>query len=92
MIDLEGLRTIRRLKPEDYQFPEIDIVFTDGHSSRENPVLIDAMHEKGVHLFKLPAHLTHLYQPLDLVFFSVFKKKLADSVSYVSVQELQIDL
>ena len=75
-VEIDCLRVRRRAKPETYKFPEVDVIFTDGHSSRENTKMIDDLVEQKIHLFKLPSHLTHLYQPLDLLFFSQFKLNL----------------
>jgi hypothetical protein len=79
--EIEFQRIRRRQQPTKWRFPEIDIVFTDGHSSRYNMELLQELNSAGILLFRFPSHLTHLYQPLDLLFFSVLKKGLEDEVT-----------
>ena len=49
------------------------LLLLDGHSSHYNPRLLRTAAEKGVILFCLPPHTTHLLQPLDNGAFSSLK-------------------
>jgi hypothetical protein len=71
--DLEAERAKRRLKPDVYSLPDVDIVMTDGHSSRFYLPMLRRSGDAGIFLFKFPSHLTHLLQPLDVLFFGKFK-------------------
>ena len=67
--------------PDKWKRPDVDIIFTDGHASRYDWDLISELEKDGILLFRFPSHLTHLYQPLDLVFFSVLKKGFQEETS-----------
>ena len=51
------------------------IVIADGHASRYNKELWDTLREAHVHLILLPAHLTHVFQPVDTHLARSIKKK-----------------
>jgi hypothetical protein len=51
------------------------IVLADGHASRYNPALWDRLRHMHVHLILLPAHLTHVFQPVDTHLARAMKKK-----------------
>lgn len=51
------------------------IVFADGHASRYNPKLWDALREDRVFLILLPAHLTHVFQVVDTHLARMMKKR-----------------
>ena len=74
-------RARRRTMPEEYPFPYVDIVFTDGHSSRFFLPTIERAALLNITLFKFPSHLSQEVQPLDLVFFKQFKKELPVAVT-----------
>ncbi|XP_053374341.1 uncharacterized protein LOC128546943 [Mercenaria mercenaria] len=49
------------------------LLIYDGHSSHKTPQLISWAKEQGLILFVLPAHSSHLLQPLDVSIFGPFK-------------------
>lgn len=52
------------------------LLIADGHSSRVNPKLMKAFREAEIDVIIIPAHTSHITQPLDLVFFAIFKRRL----------------
>ena len=52
------------------------ILFYDGHTTHYSSCIIRAARERGVHLFVLPPHSSHLLQPLDVCGFGHFKRQL----------------
>jgi hypothetical protein len=50
------------------------LLIYDGHSSHKSPETIKWAREHGIILFVLPAHSSHLLQPLDVAIFGPFKK------------------
>ena len=46
----------------------------DGHSSHVSPQLIESANSNNLILFVLPAHTSHLLQPLDVSVFGPFNK------------------
>ena len=50
------------------------LLIYDGHASHKNPETIRWAREKGIILFILPAHSSHLLQPLDVAVFGPMKK------------------
>ena len=67
------LKDYRRRNGMDSNTPLI--VFTDGHASRYNPKLWDALREDRIFLILLPAHLTHVFQPVDTHLARMIKKR-----------------
>ena len=49
------------------------LLLLDGHSSHYQPSVIQKAAEKGIIMFCLPPHTTHLSQPLDRTCFSPLK-------------------
>ena len=49
------------------------LLIQDGHASHISIELIELAREHGVHLLCLPAHTTHILQPLDVGVFKSFK-------------------
>jgi hypothetical protein len=49
------------------------LLIYDGHASHKNPELIKWAREQGIILFVLPAHTSHVLQPLDVAVFGPFK-------------------
>ena len=52
------------------------LLIYDGHASHKNPETIRWEREKGIILFILLAHSSHLLQPLDVAVFGPMKKAL----------------
>ena len=57
------------------------LLIQDGHSSHISLELIDLAKQNGVHLLCLPAHTTHVLQPLDVGVFSSFKHHIGLSLN-----------
>ena len=53
------------------------VLLYDGHSTHVTCDVIEAARQEGVHLFVLPPHTSHCFQPLDVSVFSPFKKNLS---------------
>ena len=51
------------------------ILIQDGHGSHVSIELIELARKNDVHLLCLPAHCTHILQPLDVGVFKSFKTK-----------------
>lgn len=49
------------------------LLILDGHASHINPTLVELAIEKNIHLLCLPAHTSHLLQPLDVAVFKPVK-------------------
>ena len=49
------------------------VLIQDGHASHISIELIELARSNGVHILCLPAHTTHLLQPLDVGVFKSFK-------------------
>lgn len=54
---------------------EKKLLFIDGHVSHVSYQLINLAYENNIILFRLPAHTTHLLQPLDVSVFRPVKDK-----------------
>ena len=50
------------------------VLFVDGHQSHLSLQLIHTAKEKGVHLYCLPPHTTHVLQPLDVGVYGPLKQ------------------
>ncbi|XP_060563744.1 uncharacterized protein LOC132723096 [Ruditapes philippinarum] len=59
-----------KICPADKQ--KIFLIYDD-HSSQKSPQLINWARERGLILFLLPAHTSHMLQPLDVAVFGPFK-------------------
>jgi transposase len=57
------------------------LLVLDGHASHLNEEVLRKARERKVHLFFLPPHTTHLYQPLDVVVFSSLKSSFRHEVN-----------
>lgn len=51
------------------------VLFVDGHKSHLSLPLIRMAKEKGVHLYCLPLHCTHVLQPLDVGVYGPIKQE-----------------
>lgn len=51
------------------------LLFVDGHKSHLSLPLLKIAREKGVHLYCLPPHCTHVLQPLDVGVYGPIKQE-----------------
>ena len=51
------------------------VLFVDGHKSHLSLSLLKTAREKGVHLYCLPPHCTHVLQPLDVGVYGPIKQE-----------------
>lgn len=58
------------------------LLIVDGHSSRINPDLWKLFRAENIDVVILPAHTSHITQPLDLCVFSLFKRWLRPLPEY----------
>ena len=59
------------------------VSFVDGHQSHLSLQLIYIAKEKGVHLYCLPLHTTHVHQPLDVGVYGPLKQAWKKSLSSI---------
>lgn len=59
------------------------LFIVDGHSSRINAGLMKEFKDNNIDVVVIPAHTSHITQPLDLVFFAIFKSQLRPSREYL---------
>ena len=57
------------------------LLFLEGHASHITLKLIDAAKENHIILYKLAAHSSHLFQPLDVAVFGPIKKHWRDTLN-----------
>ena len=57
------------------------LLIQDGHASHISIELIELARDNGVHLLCLPAHTTHILQPLDVGVFKSFKSHFSKACS-----------
>lgn len=63
----------RKTLPADKQR---GLLIVDGHGTRTNAGLMQKFRDANIDVIVLPAHTSHITQPLDLVVFGVFKRRL----------------
>ena len=76
----EGGNPQTPLRQAFFSFPDVLLVFTDGHVSRFFLTMIERMAFTNVTLFKFPSHLSQDVQPLDVSFFKQLKRSIKSSV------------
>ncbi|KAM9986177.1 hypothetical protein ACTFIY_010608 [Dictyostelium cf. discoideum] len=54
---------------------------SDNHSPNLQEDVADILNEFNIHCYKFPANSTHLLQPLDLLVFGIFKRKLNQTIN-----------
>jgi hypothetical protein len=52
------------------------LLILDGHSSRACPEAMEALDDANITVRTIPAHSTHVFQPLDRHFFGEFKRQM----------------
>ena len=55
--------------PHTNRIPGPKLLILDGHGSHLNIDIINLCRENNIHLYCLPPHTTHIFQPLDVVIF-----------------------
>ena len=55
------------------------LLIVDGHNSHYMRGFLEYAREHKIHVLCYPSHLTHLYQGLDVVIFSVLKRCWSDA-------------
>jgi hypothetical protein len=50
------------------------LLILDGHTTHTSPTTIKWAMERNIHIFVLPAHSSHVLQPLDVAVFGPFKR------------------
>lgn len=56
------------------------LLIVDAHTTRHNPMVLNALRCYGIDMIILPAHVTSKYQPLDVVIYGIFKEELLKDV------------
>ena len=57
------------------------LLIMDGHSSHVSIDVIQLAQDTGIHLLCVPAHTTHILQPLDIGVFKSFKSNFTKACS-----------
>ena len=52
------------------------LIILDGHSSRNNPDLMEKFMENDIVCLTIPSHTSHILQPLDNMVFATFKQSM----------------
>jgi len=60
------------------------LLIMDGHSSRNNATLMEKLSEHLIDVLILPAHASHILQPLDLTVNGSFKSSLAVAKRFIN--------
>lgn len=63
------------------------LLILDGHSSRSVPEALELCFLNNIHILSIPAHSSHLLQPLDLISFSTFKKAFYRKLDQTRVKD-----
>ena len=75
--------------PHTIQIPGPKLLILDGHGSHLNIDIINLCHENNVHLYCLPPHTTHIFQPLDVVIFrpvKVYFNKITQNLKLATLE------
>ncbi|KAL8573331.1 hypothetical protein ACOMHN_032793 [Nucella lapillus] len=75
--------------PATNHLPRPVILFLDGHKTHVTMAVSDVCRDKGIILYQLPSHSSHVVQPLDLTTFKPLKKGWRDEV--MRFQEAESD-
>ena len=59
------------------------LLILDGHTRHTSPDMIKFAQSKQIHLFVLPAHTSHVLQPLDVAVFGPFKRFYYSDAAYM---------
>jgi len=69
-------QVIEKRRDMNYPADEPALLVLDGHSSRRSPVAMDMLISNHIFVAIIPAHSSHVTQPLDVVAFGVFKSRI----------------
>ncbi|XP_035826718.1 coiled-coil domain-containing protein 86-like [Aplysia californica] len=67
-------------EPATKHLPRPVVLFADGHQSHVNMDVHFFCKQHQITYYVLPAHASHIVQPLDLIFYGVLKRYWGDSV------------
>ncbi|GFN98323.1 19.5g1 protein [Plakobranchus ocellatus] len=62
--------------------PRPVVLFCDGHTSHVNLQVHEICNRNKITYYLLPAHASHIVQPLDLVFYGNLKREWREAVAY----------
>jgi hypothetical protein len=73
--DLNGLRWLKHfdVRSKGFMYGTSRVLVMDGHGSHATYEFLEYARQNNIVLVNLPAHLTHLLQPLDLRVFNPYK-------------------
>jgi hypothetical protein len=83
---IEEMKRIRRTHGRE---EERILLLMDGHSSRMNRELWERFHRERIDVIVIPAHTSHILQPLDLGVNGEFKRALEQVPAYPQRSELK---
>lgn len=69
--------------PQSLNGPETRLLLFDGHESHVSVGFLDLCHANNIELLCMPAHSTHLLQPLDVGLFGPLQQRYAINVSEI---------
>jgi hypothetical protein len=64
------------------------LLILDGHGSHLSLEVVEFAKGKQIFIFCFPSHSTHVLQPLDLVTFGIFKRKLKSAIFEKAARDL----
>jgi hypothetical protein len=83
------MKEVARVRSETGDSTKKALLILDGHSSRNNRQLWELFAANGIDVVVLPAHTSHILQPLDLGPNAAFKRTLEKSPPFLKKRELQ---
>ena len=63
--------------PQTMSIPEPKLLILDGHGSHFNTETVKCYKDNNIHLYCLPPHTMHIFQPLDFAIFHPIKAKFS---------------
>jgi hypothetical protein len=86
------MKEVNRIRKETGEVKKKALIILDGHSSRNNFKLWEDLRNKGVEAVILPAHTSHILQPLDLGTNGEFKRALEKTMPFPKKGEMKTKL
>ncbi|KAM9986269.1 hypothetical protein ACTFIY_010677 [Dictyostelium cf. discoideum] len=81
--------TINKGIPKPYP---LTVLYLDNHSSNLQEEVAEILNGYNIHCYTFPANSTHLLQPLDLLVFGIFKRKLNQTINNLKRSKSKKDL
>jgi hypothetical protein len=82
-------KEVKRVREKSSDMKKEALLILDGHTSRNNRRFWEHFHDLGITVLVLPAHTSHLLQPLDLGPNAAFKKALEKADPFPKKREIR---